>query len=393
VEFYPSITPKLLNAALDFASLHVPIPHEQKALIMHARKSLLFSNTGTWSKTANDRLFDVTMGSHDGAEVCELVGSYLLHLIKQNLTSSIGLYRADGLGVIKSSPKQTESMKKRICSLFRDQDLKITINANRKAVNYLDVHLDLRSGKFMPFNKPNNVPSYVHIKSNHPPCILRNIPKSINNRLSTISSDDSTFRESAPIYQAAIEKSGYNHKLNYEQPIAANYIRIKRRRAITWFNPPYSRNVKTNIGKAFLNIIDEEFPRNHILHKLFNRNSVKVSYSCMRNINDIIKAHNSSLNPNDLNRIPTGTDACNCRKKDDCPLDGGCRIRSVVYQATVNTTDNQPPQSYVGLTDNEFKTRFYNHTSSFKHSSKRNATELSKFIWSLKDKNIEYRIK
>ena len=42
--------------------------------------------------------FDVTMGSFDGAEVCELVGLYLLNILKSEFGGkNIGLYRDDGL--------------------------------------------------------------------------------------------------------------------------------------------------------------------------------------------------------------------------------------------------------------------------------------------------------
>ena len=44
---------------------------------MHCRKSLLFNNTDTWIKKEGDKDFDVTMGTFDGAEVCELVGLYI----------------------------------------------------------------------------------------------------------------------------------------------------------------------------------------------------------------------------------------------------------------------------------------------------------------------------
>ena len=52
--------------------------------------------------------------------------------------------------------------------------------------------------------------------------------------------------------------------------------------------------------------------------------------------------------------------------------------------------DDGQEQSYVGLADTEFKSRYANHTHSFRNPTKKNATELSKFIWALKDKNIDY---
>ena len=61
-----------------------------------------------------------------------------------------------------------------------------------------------------------------------------------------------------------------------------------RRRKIIWFNPSYSRNVKMNIGKNFLNLLVKHFPANNKMHKIFNKNTVKVSYSFMKNMDSII---------------------------------------------------------------------------------------------------------
>ena len=67
---------------------------------------------------------------------------------------------------------------------------------------------------------------------------------------------------------------------------------------------------------------------------------------------------------------------------------------SVVYQATVTRArqDNNITETYVGLTENDFKTRYRNHTASFRHAKHRNSTELSKYIWTLKDNNINFFI-
>ena len=56
----------------------------------------------------------------------------------------------------------------------------MTIEANKKIVNFLDVTLDLTTGRFKPFSKPATTPLYMHSKSNHPPSIIRNIPEAIN---------------------------------------------------------------------------------------------------------------------------------------------------------------------------------------------------------------------
>ena len=83
---------------------------------------------------------------------------------------------------------------------------------------------------------------------------------------------------------------------------------------------------------------------------------------------------------------------CNCRQKNTCPLDGNCLQSSVIYQATVTRKDNNTTETYIGLTENDFKTRYRNHTASFRHAKHRNSTELSKHIWTLKDNNIEHFI-
>ena len=64
----------------------------------------------------------------------------------------------------------------------------------------------------------------------------------------------------------------------------------------------------------------------------------------------------------------------------------------VVYPATVTNTTTKEEQTYVGLTETTFKTRYLNHTSSFRNKTKKHATELSKHIWKLKDSNTPYII-
>ena len=128
--------------------------------------------------------------------------------------------------------------------------------------------------------KPGNTLQYVHRQRNHPPAVLKAIPDAINNRLSNISSDEQAFDSACPPYQDALHKSGYNYKLKFNP----QHAKTKRSRNIIWFNPPYNSNVKTNIGHKFLQAIDDCFPKNNPLHKIFNRNTLKLSYSCMPNI-------------------------------------------------------------------------------------------------------------
>ena len=149
--------------------------------------------------------------------------------------------------------------------------------------------------------KPNNTPLYVHKDSNYPPSIIKNIPESINKRLSTISSNETIFNQSVKPYQEALHKSGYSYKLHYDPTTKHPENKSKngkrnRRRNITWFNHPYSNNVSTNVGKCFLKILDKCFPAEHQLHSILNRNTVKISYSCMPNMKNIrYNGHTSSF--------------------------------------------------------------------------------------------------
>ena len=112
-DFYPSITQDLLNKALNFASEYIYISKCDIDVINHARKSLLFDGSNTWIKKQGG-LFDVSMGAYDGAEVCELVGTYMLNVLSKKYNKNdFGLYRDDGLAVLKNkSGPQSEQVKK-----------------------------------------------------------------------------------------------------------------------------------------------------------------------------------------------------------------------------------------------------------------------------------------
>ena len=86
------------------------ISSEDISLIMQARKILSFNEGIPWVKQEGNEDFDVPMGCIDGAEVCELVGSYILQqLIKLFKQLSIGVYRDDDLAILKGlSGSETE---------------------------------------------------------------------------------------------------------------------------------------------------------------------------------------------------------------------------------------------------------------------------------------------
>ena len=98
-----------------------------------------------------------------------------------------------------------ERIKKDFQKVFQKYDLEIVIQCNMKTVDYLDVTLDLNTGCYRPYHKPNNELSYVHIHSNHPPVILKQIPLSIQNRLSNLSSNEDIFKATIPYYKDALK--------------------------------------------------------------------------------------------------------------------------------------------------------------------------------------------
>ena len=99
VGFYPPIFENLLDQALSWASSLADISHEDISIIKHARKTLLFNNGKPWIKNNNSNLFDVTMGSYDGAEICDLVGFFILnHLAKSFGKENIGFIQRRRFG-------------------------------------------------------------------------------------------------------------------------------------------------------------------------------------------------------------------------------------------------------------------------------------------------------
>ena len=170
----------------------------------------------------------------------------------------------------------TLQTKKEVCNVFKSKGLKITIDGNKKIVHFLDVTFDLTDGSYKPYMKPNNKLSHVHQQSNHPPALLKNIPLNINKGLTNISSSKEVFDESIAPYQQALKESGYDHKLTYN-PQPTPRTKRKRKRDITWYNPPFDSNVKTNLDRKFLRIVDKCFQKKHPLYRIFDRHTLKLS--------------------------------------------------------------------------------------------------------------------
>ena len=108
------------------------------------------------------------MGCYNGAELCELVGTYLLNQLKVVVAKeNMGLYRDDGLGIFKNmSGPEVERKKKELVKISKNNGLSIT-------ADFLDIIFDLVKESYQPYKKPNDDPLYINIKSNHSPSILQ----------------------------------------------------------------------------------------------------------------------------------------------------------------------------------------------------------------------------
>ena len=125
------------------------------------------------------------------------------------------MYRDDGLGVFKShSGSETKRKRREIIKTFNTYNLSITIETNIRVVNFLDTTFDLINNIYKPYRKPNDNPVYINKNSNHPPTVLRQLAKSVSKRISETSSNEQIFKESIPIYEKALKKSGFQTKLN-----------------------------------------------------------------------------------------------------------------------------------------------------------------------------------
>ena len=90
--FYPLISENLLKNAISYTKQYVTVTDQEVDIIMHSRKSLLFDQGTAWIKKNDDGLFDVTMGSYDGAEVCELVGLLILDQLGNQYGKKMSAY-------------------------------------------------------------------------------------------------------------------------------------------------------------------------------------------------------------------------------------------------------------------------------------------------------------
>ena len=126
----------------------------------------------------------------------------------------------------------------------------------------------------------------------------------VNIRLTSLYINEDEFNKTKHLYENALKSSGFNKNLKFKN-IQTKSSR-NRKRKVVWFNPPSNAQMKTSISKVFFKVVRKHFHRRHHYKKIFNTNTIKLSYSCSPNVKNLIKQHNSSI-------IKSGT---NTNKKD-----------------------------------------------------------------------------
>ena len=132
------------------------ITAEERNIILKSKESFLFTGDIPWVKKGPHN-FDVGMGAWDGAESSDLIGLFMLSELEK-LEANIGVYRDDGLLEAISSPREIEKLKQDIISIYQSNGLRISIDANRKQVNFWDVTLDFKNKFVKPYIKPGDTP-------------------------------------------------------------------------------------------------------------------------------------------------------------------------------------------------------------------------------------------
>ena len=221
-------------------------------------------------------------------------------------------------------------------------------------MNFLDVPLNLENSSYRLHLKDKNKIIYVNTESNYPPSTTKQLPRSIELRLSQLSVTEEIFKNSSKPYKEALTKAGYKYETRYQQKIRQNTTTTKnRRRNIIWFNPPYSANVVTKVGKHFLSSLDKYFPPRKEFHKIFNRNTVKINCSYMSNMNTNINSHNHKItSPKTIPKQRT----CNCVDKAKYTLSQKCLINNIIYKAVLTSTNRRYREKiYFGTAETTFK--------------------------------------
>ena len=311
------------------------------------------------------------------------MGLYILNILTRIISpEQLGLYYDDGLIYIpNSNGPNSSSIQKKIIRAFKFLGFKIEVSSNNKIVNFLDVTLDLSNNSYKSFIKTDQHPSYINVNSNHPKTIIKQVPKAVNLRIRKLSANEKIFKESGKIYIDALKNSGFKEEFTYLEENMPNdinkeknkkYDHKNRKRKIIWFNTPFCRLASINIGKYFFKLIDKHFKHDNILHKIFNRKMLKISYSCTENIFQIINNHNKEIIKEFQNQTNNNNNNKQnefiCKTRNDCPMNGLCNSCNVVYKGIIYPKENiNDRKTYIRISSTKWKIRFANHKYSFSH--------------------------
>ena len=152
------------------------------------------------SENKGHSCLDVTSGSCNGAEICGLVGIYLLSLLANIIDkNNSGLYLGDGLILLYNVNGQK--------CIVKNRNFKIEIQTHLKVSSFLDVTFSLVNGTYRPYKKPIDSLLYINTSSNHYPQVIKQLPTSIKERLSKIKSSKEVFSASKYEYKTALNSS------------------------------------------------------------------------------------------------------------------------------------------------------------------------------------------
>ena len=262
----------------------------------------------------------------------------------------VGLYRDHGLMYIpNSNGPNTSSIQKKIIRAFKLLGFKIEISSNNKIVNFLDLTLDLSNNIYKPFIKMNQSPSYINVNSNHPKAIIKQVPKAVKLRIRNLSVNEEIFRKGSKMYIDALKSSGYKENFTYKEEKVPNgndnneinkeNRRKNRKRKIIWFNaPPFCWLTNINIGKYFLKLVDKHFKHGNKLQKIFNRKTLKISYSCTKNIFQIINSHNKNITKEFQDQINNRNNNNNNNNNNSIKRECNCHHHHIALVARISLT-------------------------------------------------------
>ena len=135
---------------------------------------------------------------------------HLLFLAKLIHKKDCSLYRDDGLLILRNvNGQQIDLMRKNIIKIFKDIGFAIDMETNLKIADFLDIMFNLNNGRYRPYKNPKDLLLYINKSLTHPPQIINQLPKIINERLSRNSSDEEVFHSFKYQYEQALRDSGY----------------------------------------------------------------------------------------------------------------------------------------------------------------------------------------